>query len=232
MDINDFWQMANEQQLRAEVASKDYLQWVATASAPALRRLFIEYRPLTDGYPADLALLVARTPQGRLRSLLAQLLDEELGDGDPAAAHIVMLDDFMRSIGVADEDLGAHKSPVIAGVLEEMNRVVRTSSVYQAVAMRGMGSECVCQTYLEALHEQLLKNEWLTENRPSLDWTFWDIHAGPADQAHNAFMREAVDQLMRADPSSVDELAAGYRLSQDLFDRFFGALVSAARSDA
>ena len=73
----------------------------------SLRQVCTQYRFFTIDYISDLALLLAKLPFGGLRSLLSQILAEELGEGDAAKAHPEIYDRFLASIGVVPERAGA-----------------------------------------------------------------------------------------------------------------------------
>lgn len=80
------------------------------------------------------------------------------------------------------------------------------------VGLRGMGGECLCQVYLEAVNHYLRRNESLARRAHQIDWTFWDLHAGEHDREHREQTRECIAHLARAEdrPEDLANLSLGY----------------------
>jgi pyrroloquinoline quinone (PQQ) biosynthesis protein C len=231
MTREEFWQMADDQKLRDEYAANDDLRWLRTATMEELREMFLEYRVFTIYFADDLSLLVAKMPLGRLKSLMAQLVSEELGEGNPEASHIKLLEDFIVSLGVPPERLTQPTNPENLKLLTTMRELLLSKPHTYGVALRGMGGECICQIYLLTLYEQFKRNPFVEANAEQIDWRWWDIHAGPVDSEHNSMMKAAVDELMQEDPASVDELAAGYQEAKTLLSQFWNKIYRQVRTN-
>jgi len=44
-------------------------------------------------------------PFGKLKSILAEILNDELGNGNSKAAHPILYDNFLKSLGIKNEEL-------------------------------------------------------------------------------------------------------------------------------
>ena len=186
----------------------------------ALRQVCVQYRFFTIDYIGDLALLLAKLPFGGLRSLLSQILAEELGEGDEHKAHPAIYDRFLASIGVEAEDLdrGLPANRAIPGELTE--ELSRRSPAF-GVGLRGMGGECLCQTYLSVMFEHLRVHPYMREHAHRIDWEFWTIHTGEQDIIHGELTRQAIDDYIRREPGALPELAQGYERSITAWNLFW-----------
>lgn len=219
-DVGAFWQFADAARATTEALADQRMHVIAHLPVEALRRFCTQYRFFTIDYIRDLALLVARLPFGGLRSLLGQILAEELGEGDAGKAHPAIYDDFLASIGVAPDalecPLPANRA-ILAGLTEELS----AGSPAFGVGLRGMGGECLCQTYLAVMHEHLRRHPYMREHADRIDWSFWTIHTGEQDIVHGELTRQAVDDYLRREPGALAELARGYERSIGAWNRFW-----------
>jgi hypothetical protein len=225
--IEAFWARAELSKLQAKFAVAREMDALPHLSIQALRAITLQYRYFTQSFVTDLAFLVARCPEGRLRSLLGQLVNEELGCGDPEQAHLRLYDRFLESIGAigpgstADE-LCVRVHPRVHELLAELRDRTLNRSIFYAIGMRGMGGECVCGVYFNVMHVHLRKHSFIVENEPNIDWKFWDIHAGHADIEHNQLVRAAVAELLEGKhPDTVNEVAAGFDYGTATWDGFW-----------
>jgi hypothetical protein len=174
---------------------------------------------------------VSRCPEGRLRSLLGQLVNEELGEGDPEEAHARLYDRFLESIGAIEpgtpvRQLRAAVHPRVRDLLADLRDRTADRSPLYAIGMRGLGGECVCGVYFSVMHTHLRKHPFIVEHDSKIDWKFWDIHAGHADAEHNHLVRGAVAELLSGleQEDAVDELARGYDYGTAMWDAFWTTL--------
>jgi len=184
--LEAFWDRAAISKLEAKFAVANEMAALPRLPIQQLRSIVFQYRYFTQAFVTDLALLVARCPEGRLRSLIGQLVNEELGSGDPEAAHLRLYDRFLESIGAVDLDAGADElctriHPRVRELLADLRDRTVNNSTFYAIGMRGMGGECVCGVYFSVMYIHLRKHPFIVEHESRIDWRFWDIHAGHAD---------------------------------------------------
>ena len=226
--LEAFWARAAMSKLAAKFAVAREMDALPHLSIQALRAITLQYRYFTQAFVTDLAFLVTRCPEGHLRSLLGQLVDEELGNGDPEGAHLRLYDRFLESIGAIDlgadsRQLRGRVHPRVRDLLAELRDRTVNRSTFYAIGMRGLGGECVCGVYFSVMYVHLRKHPFIVENEATIDWTFWDIHAGHADVEHNELVRAAVAQLLRehGDRNAVGEVADGYDFGTATWDAFW-----------
>jgi hypothetical protein len=227
MTSEEFWEMADSIRTKEEYLVDDKLRYLQSAPVEHLRDVFVQYRFFTIYYIGDLALLVHKVPFGKLRSVLGEILNDELGLGDWQKAHPYIYDSFLRSIGVDQHTLENSARSENIQLLEELRQLMLTSSAYYAIGLRGMGGECLCQVQLEAMHKNFMNNPYVKDKLPGIDMLFWDIHAGEEDIHHREMMRESLTLMMRENPSAVEEMATGYLKAKKNFDQFWDNIFTA-----
>jgi hypothetical protein len=220
--------MADSTRTQTEYLADSKLQYLEQAPLEVLKRIFVQYRYFTIFYISDLSLLVYRLPFGKLRSLLADFLNDELGNGKHEQAHQQIYDDFLVSIGVPQGELASQANQANLQLLGEIRELVLSCSPWYAVGLRGMGGECLCQVYLAAMHAHFIKNPAIQELKDRVDWRFWDIHTGEVDIEHRELLRAALMEAVEEDPAALADLVGGYRKSKDIFDRFWDNIFHAA----
>jgi hypothetical protein len=226
--LEAFWARAELTKLKARFSVAREMDVLPRVSLQALRDIVFQYRYFTQAFVTDLAFLVVRCPEGRLRSLLGELVHDELGRGDPEAAHLRLYDRFLDSIGAIEPGTPADElcngvHPRVRELLAELRERTLHRSIYYAIGMRGIGGECVCGVYFSVMHGQLRKHPFIVENEHKIDWRFWDIHAGHADVEHNELVRAAVAELLLDGKhrDAVAEVAAGYDHGTATWDEFW-----------
>src|SRR3989338_2528119 len=88
-----FWRMADLTKATENYKIDQNLRSLQHLSLVQLRSVFVQYRYFTQYYITDLALLISKMPFGHLRSMLADILYEELGNGRSSAAHPALYDE-------------------------------------------------------------------------------------------------------------------------------------------
>lgn len=217
----NFWELADATRVQAEYAADSRLQALRALPLEKLNKIFVQYRFFTIYYINDLALLVHRLPFGKLRSLLAEFLGEELGNGDATLAHPQLYDDFLMSTGVDPRTLDGCAYESNLELLEEISSLMITGSPMRGVGLRGLGGECLCQLYLEAMHSHFSKNPEIVAVADRIDWRFWDIHTGEVDISHRLRLRAAIDAEIARSPALEAEIRAGYEKSKSAWDTFW-----------
>lgn len=219
-DRPTFWEFADKAKEATEALAAQKMKVLAHLPVEALRAVCTQYRFFTIDYISDLALLIAKLPFGRLRSLLSQILAEELGEGNADKAHPEIYDRFLASIGVEPAQLERPlpgNRRILGGLTEELSQ----RSPAFGVGLRGMGGECLCQTYLSVLFEYLRVHPYMREHEQRIDWEFWTIHAGEQDIIHGELTRAAIDDYIRQEPDALPELAQGYERSINAWNQFW-----------
>lgn len=219
-DRDSFWEFADRAKEATEALADQRMKALPSLPVEAMRRVCMQYRFFTIDYIKDLALLLAKLPFGGLRSLLSQILAEELGEGDPDKAHPEIYDRFLASIGVRAEEL-ERRLPRNGAILEALSDELTLRSPAFGVGLRGMGGECLCQTYLSVMFEHLREHSYIREHADGIEWEFWTIHTGEVDIVHGELTRQAIDDYIRAEPAALPELALGYERSITAWNQFW-----------
>ena len=219
--VSEFWKIAEYEQMQAEYTVQDKVQYLQSASLEQLRKVFIQYRYFTKYYGSDLGLLIFKVPYGNFKSLISEIAAEDLGNGKADQSHIRLWDNFLVSLGVQESELETSINLGNAALLEELRQLMHTASPAYAIGLRGMGGECLCQIYLTAVYENLRQNPLIEENKASIDWSFWDIHAGEADKEHRLLVKASISEIVESDPASINDLVAGYLKAKEIWDSFW-----------
>lgn len=243
LSAEEFWQVADDLQDQTLAHAEDLFSFIETADPEHLVPILIQYRFFTIYYIPDLAILIARLRDGKLRTFLADILSDELGYGDALKAHPRLYDDFLHTVGVNGAELDSLALRANIELLDEARRDLMDpakSSTY-GIGLRGMGGECVCQIYLARLHEHLIKNPWIQQNRETIDWKFWDLHVGEHDIEHRLETRRLInDEIVahsasgngasRPDAGGLGDLGRGYYDSMVSWSTFWNNIFAAAKS--
>jgi extradiol dioxygenase family protein len=223
-NVDQFWALADKLQEQTVEHAKDMFYFVETASPKQLFSLLVQYRFFTVYYISDIALLVARLHPGKMRSFLAEILFDELGNGDSTQAHPQLYDNFLDSLAI---DHGPFEEMALAdnvGLLERARSSLVEPSIGAAygIGLRGMGGECVCQIYLARLYEHLILNPYIRARADKIDWKFWELHVGEHDIAHRETLRKLItDEVEVMNSGAVTALEAGYRDSMNGWSAFW-----------
>ncbi|WP_428267389.1 iron-containing redox enzyme family protein [Haliangium sp.] len=224
--LSEFWRLADTAKTQTEYLANERLHRLADAPFDVLQKILIQYRYFTIFYITDLALLVAKLPFGELRSLLADFLNDELGNGDHDAAHERLYDNFLMSLGLDAQELDRDPNRANLRLLDTLQQRVTSEGPAYAVGLRGMGGECLCQIYLAAMHEHFSKNPAIRERAKDLDWVFWDIHTGEVDIAHREKLKAALHEYVLENPDELPELVRGYVDAKSIFEQFWENIYS------
>lgn len=219
--LREFWRLADSARTETEYLADAKLCRLADLPFNVLQKIFVQYRYFTIFYITDLALLVAKLPFGELRSLLADFLNDELGNGDNLAAHERLYDDFLMSIGLDENELELSPNCENLRLLRDLQERIGARSAAYAVGLRGMGGECLCQVYLSAMHAHFIKNPSIREREDVIKWTFWDIHTGEVDIAHREKLKKSIHSFVTHHPEQLPELVQGYKDAKQIFEAFW-----------
>jgi|HubBroStandDraft_6_1064221.scaffolds.fasta_scaffold29111_2 hypothetical protein len=218
---DQFWAATETMRQETELFVAPAFAQLRLASWGTIRAVFEQYRFYTKSYASDLALLVHKLPVGKLRSIIAMILAEELGDGDQAHDHLALYDRFLCTIGCDERLLEVRALRENVALLDELRELLTRSSPAFGIGLRGMGGECLCAVYLLLLHKELKGNLYVERHASNIDWVFWDIHTGDIDEEHGVMTRAAVDEYMVQHPDEVDDLHAGYVKANAIWKQFW-----------
>jgi hypothetical protein len=224
-----FWDLADDEKLQTQYRADAKLQYLQRAPLEVLQKIFIQYRYFTIYYISDLAQLVVRLPFGKMRSIMAEFLNDELGNGDEEAAHTHLYDQFLTSIGIPANALDLNPNAKNLQVLGEISDEVRDTALWNAVGLRGMGGECLCQVYLSAMHYNFMKNPAIQELSGAIAWKFWDIHTGEVDIHHRELLRKVITEQIERQPELTTDLARGYFKAKAAFEALWDNAFREAR---
>lgn len=221
MTCEQFWALADETRLMTEYRIDEKLNFLENVSLETLQQICLQYRYFTQDFPDNLGILISKLPQGEFKSLLGEILHEELGEGDTKGAHLRLYDQFLLSIGIDEAELENSIHPENQIILQEIQDLVKENSGIYGIGMVGMGGECLCQIYLATMYDYLLKNPYIQANKDQINWDFWTFHAGEADVIHRQKVRKAINDVVSSVPSSIDDLAAAYLKAKNNWDQFW-----------
>ena len=221
LSLDAFWNIADETRLETEYKVDKKLKFLQHASHEALQDICLQYRYFTKDFPDNLAVLLAKTPQGNFKSLIGEIISEELGEGNPACSHLRLYDNFLVSIGIPENSLEKSLYPENATLLNEIRQLTFRQSQAYGIGLVGMGGECLCQIYLSNMYDNLIKNPYIQQHKNSINWEFWNFHIGEADILHRQKVRQAINEIVQVDPSSVEDLASGYLKAKHNWDTFW-----------
>jgi hypothetical protein len=219
--VKDFWAMTDEAKLETEYASDEKLKFLQDATANEIRDICIQYRYFVSRFPDNLGVLISKLPFGKLKTLIADIISEELGSGDHIATHIGIYDSFLLSIGIKETILNNSVHPSNKVILDEIQYLNKSKSCSFSIGLCGMGGECLCQIYLTSMYKNLIKNKFIKEIFSSVDWKFWDLHVGEADILHRELVKQAITEIVENDPSLINDLAEGYIFAKTSWDKFW-----------
>ena len=230
--INTFWHQADTLQNESIRHARALFPFMQTANHNALTLILTQYRFFVAYYISDLATLISLVQHGDLRSFLAEVLWEELGEGNSAKAHPVLYDLFLESLGVPSPALAEKALTDNINLLEKSCDALKDPLNGEAygIGLRGMGGECVCQIYLTELYEQMLKNPFIQQNKHLIHWQFWDIHVGEQDIIHRKKTRQLIYSEMLSWPDDkINTLSRGYNDSMRSWRKFWETIFQAAQ---
>lgn len=223
-----FWQQADITKDKEKYRIDKNLRYLKLAPLSMLKKIFIQYRFFTHFYIQDLSLLIGKLPLGELRSILAEILSEELGEGNYLKSHPALYDNFLKSIDITSAEFEV-ADPYCLNNLKSIQAQLIGQSWGYGVGLRGMGGECLCQIYLSTMHEYFSQNMEILAIYDQIDWTFWNIHIGELDLHHQQLIRTAINNLIAMDPSRSVELIKGYQESKGAWDSFWQHIFTLAK---
>ena len=219
---DSFWAAVAAQRRRSAQQADERFRALSDCAEETLRDVWRQYRRFTQCYIDDLAVLVSRTPSGALRTLLGEILFDELGRGDAANDHVTLYDRFLHTAGAgAVTDVPEATARVLAG----LRHATSSRPIEFAIGVRGLGGECECSMYLATMHRHFRAHPAVRERERAIDWTFWDVHLGELDSEHLRRLHASVAQIVDLSPEGSRLIAQGFEYAHSCWTLFWDCVL-------
>ncbi len=210
MNLSSFWTYFDEVKLTEEIFVNSQFSTIPNWSLEKLQKVSINYRWLVKSHSNHLALMISRLPESHFKSLIAEILNDEQGNGQYERSHLYLWDNFLRSIEVSNISNNSIE-------FDPMLTLINNSSIDFVIGLEGVGVECICAVYLEVFEHFIKQHSYVIENKHKIDWEFFDIHVRGEDIHHKQMIREAVEQLIREKRINPDVLLVGYNKAKEIW---------------
>ncbi|MEV7992581.1 iron-containing redox enzyme family protein [Streptomyces sp. NPDC086077] len=176
----------------------------------------LQERHVSYAFPRSIGLLISYADDFSMRTVLAENLWEEFGEGDPDQAHAVLLDKLLESMGV---DRGHLDCPPTEGTLAFLHtqRELTTSS-----AWRGVGAFCYANEYLSLAEFRPLEDA-VRSRFPAADLSYFTENM-KADTRHTELLESLIDAAAEV-PSHRADIEYGVSAALEARCRFYDSLV-------
>ncbi|MFJ7182257.1 TenA family transcriptional regulator [Streptomyces massasporeus] len=203
---------------RHRVLSHPFLALVASGRADPehLVAWGLQERHVSYAFPRSIGLLISCADDFRMRTVLAENLWEEFGEGDPDQAHAVLLDRLLESMGVGRDQLDCAATDGTLAFLTTQ-RDLTTSS-----AWRGVGAFCYANEYLSLAEFRPLEAA-IRSLFPAADLSYFTENM-KADTRHTELLESLIDAAAET-PSIRAEIEYGVSAALDARCRFYDFLV-------
>lgn len=218
--LETFWNLVDQTKMTEKYRIDKNLQYLEIAPLDILKKIFVHYRYFTHFYIQDLAILISKMPFGNLKSILAEILNDELGNGNSNAAHPLLYDRFLESIEINITDINYASQEYLPYLTSIQKSLLHKSWIY-GIGLRGMGGECLCQIYLSTMYDYFSENPAIKKIKDKIDWQFWDIHIGEIDLHHQKIIKKAISEIIIEYPDNTKDLFDGYLESKTAWDGFW-----------
>ncbi|MDH6624120.1 pyrroloquinoline quinone (PQQ) biosynthesis protein C [Streptomyces sp. LBL] len=167
-------------------------------------------------FPWILRELLAWSDNDKVRRILQENLDDELGSGDPRHAHFLHYLHLLDQLGVPRDDFDSYAERAGIGLaLSLAFNVAKCRSAGRAIGYMLVNEAMTPVTYTAA-------REALTAHHPDLHTDFFDLHIEVDDQ-HVAALYEAVEALPDSEETELRfGIALGQRGMEILLDEAYG----------
>ncbi len=225
--LETFWNLVDQTKMSEKYRIDKNLQYLKAAPLDILKKIFVHYRYFTHYYIQDMAILISKMPFGNLRSILGEILNDELGNGNSKASHPILYDRFLQSIEINSSEMNYTSQEYLPYLTSVQNSLLEKSWIY-GVGLRGMGGECLCQIYLTTMYDYFSENPAIKKIKNKIDWQFWDIHIGEIDLHHQKIVKQAISEIILEYPENNEDLFSGYLESKTAWDGFWLDIFNAA----
>ncbi len=225
MNGKEFWDWVEATKQDAEENMPKEFSWLSEVSETGMQQAAIQFHSFIWFYTYDLAKIIGKLPHSPLRTLVAEILSEELGDGDFSRSHLHLWEKFVYSLGVDhNKDIKSLVHKDVFNIVNAQSDRIGEVSLHQALGLRGIIGECVCETYLKSLHINLVKNPLWAEKGEEINTLFWHIHLDGGDEEHNQMVIDGVSDYAKDDPVILQEIADGYIEAMEIWKIYWGVI--------
>ncbi|WUH95242.1 iron-containing redox enzyme family protein [Streptomyces sp. NBC_00433] len=179
----------------------------------------LQERHVSYAFPRSIGLLISYADDFRMRTVLAENLWEEFGEGDSDRAHAVLLDNLLGSMGVGRDQLDSLPTEGTTAFLTTQ-RELTTSSVW-----RGVGAFCYANEYLSLAEFRPLEAAVRTAF-PSADLSYFAENM-KADTRHTELLESLID-IGAEDESNRADIEYGVSAALDARCLFYDSLTAQA----
>ncbi len=223
MIISSFWDLTDPDRLQEIVALDTNIQLISKLDSRSIQNILYQYRFIVQNHANHLSCIVSRLPSGNLKTLLEEIYQEEIGNGDFRQSHFYLWNSFLKSLGYVNFSVPI--LPKLKYNLSQYDKAIQNNSINYAIGLGGMGTECICQVYLTELNRQLKLNPNIKIIENKIDWEFMDLHTGTVDIYHRIQIRKAVEELIiEQGTNSIKQLSEGYKFAIDFWGQLFSIL--------
>ena len=220
MDQLDFFR-----ELDARVAKYDllchpfYKAWSAgELTREDLRAYALDYYQHVNAFPSYLAAFALRLNDGELRrAVLANMRDEQGGDGEAAEAHSDLWMDFAEGMGATRNVFGHESVPEVKQLVKHFTGVAEEGTPAEALAAFYAYESQVPRVATEK--DRGLRERYGADERTT---RYFTLHA-TADVYHANVWREQLSRLVEAAPQAAEPaLDAGEKAAKALWTALDG----------
>ena len=201
------------------VNSNIYFQKFLNQSlSPQQLRMFLkQYHYFCKHFVKLLEGLLYRTPvdQINMRIELAKTLYSELGNGKPGQAHITLLTNFSRALGIKDEELARTEPlPSVITYLETLDRLFMESDF-----LRALGAELAVEVTAASEFKYFYPGLSGYDMFKDQDLEFFRLHLEEEAQ-HESWLLDAVEATAESH-EDYERVALGARSAADAWHSFW-----------
>ncbi len=218
----DFWTLTDQSKLGLDLKADPRIKKISDLSHVDLSQLFEQYSFIVEHHANHLAIIISRMTESSLKSLFADIIYEELGNGNVQNSHFTLFKKFLNTFNPEYKPNGIKQE--LTRELDKYQEMINKENLYFAIGLGGAGTECICQVYLSAMYEQMLKNPYVIKHHSDIHWKFWRIHTGPVDLEHQQAIKEALKEEIFRNKYIEPELIRGYQSSLTFWDNFLSIL--------
>lgn len=146
-----------------------------------IRRWALEVYPLIRDFSRLYLHVAAKCESERTLTFLAETIYEETGSGQETASHPLLFRNFLRSLGVAEEDIPLDGATAASRTLLDFSwEIARTGTFVEGLSLVGLAIERPLPGFFKMIARSFQRNLGLSD----LDVRFFSVHT-VADVKHS-----------------------------------------------